>query len=114
MDLAHRIRSPSETHSGSWSFAWSWLLGFGLIAYLGFNGGGFDPLVGNQVGIAVWWVLLFAVLVGALPRRRPGTLALCALGLLAAFALWTALSLRWTESTEKTAADVAAVATLLG
>jgi hypothetical protein len=93
---------------------WSWLLGFGLVVYLGLNGGGFDPLVGNQVGIAVWWVLLFAVAVGALPRRRPGTLALCALGLLAAFALWTALSLRWTESTEKTATDLAAMATLLG
>jgi O-antigen ligase len=114
MDQAHTIRSPNETRPASWSFVWQWLLGFGLVVYLGLNGGGFDPLVGNQVGIAVWWVLLFAVAVGALPRRRPGTLALCALGLLALFALWTALSLRWTESTEKTATDVAAVATLLG
>jgi O-Antigen ligase len=93
---------------------WPWLLGFGLVAYLGLNGGGFDPLVGSQVGIAVWWVLLLAVAVGAVPRRRPGTLALCALGLLAGFVLWTALSLRWTESTEKTATDLARVATLLG
>lgn len=93
---------------------WPWLLGFVVVLYLGLNGGGFDPLVGNQVGIAVWWVLLFAVAVGVLPGRRPGTLALCALGLLAAFALWTALSLRWTESTEKTATDLASVATILG
>ncbi len=114
MDRAHTIRSSNETPPGSWSFVWPWLLGFVLVAYLGLNGGGFDALVGNQVGIAVWWVLLFAVAVGALPRRRPGTLALCALGLLAAFALWTALSLRWTESTEKTATDLASVATLLG
>jgi O-antigen ligase len=114
MDQAHTIQSPSETQPGAWSFVWPWLLGFGLVLYLGLNGGGFDPVVGNQVGIAVWWVLLFAVAVGALPRRRPGTLALCGLGLLGAFALWTALSLRWTESTEKTAADLAAVATLLG
>jgi O-antigen ligase len=114
MDLAHSNRPPHETRLASWSFVWPWLLRFGLVAYLGLNGGGFDPLVGNQVGIAVWWVLLFAVAVGVLPRRRPGTLALCALGLLAAFALWTALSLRWTESTEKTATDLASVATLLG
>lgn len=114
MDLAHTIRSPNETQPGGWSFAWPWLLGFVLVAYLGLNGGGFDALVGNQVGIAVWWILLFAVAVGALPKRRPGTLALCALGLLGAFALWTALSLRWTESTEKTATDLASVATLFG
>jgi hypothetical protein len=114
MDPAHSIRSPHATRPGGWSFVWQWLLGFALITYLGLNGGGYDPLVGNQVGIAVWWVLLFAVAVGALPRRRPGTLALCALGLLGAFALWTALSLRWTESTEKTATDLASVATLLG
>jgi hypothetical protein len=114
MDLASTIRSPFGTPSAGWSFAWSWLLGFGLVVYLGLNGGGFDSLVGDQVGIAIWWILLFAVAVGALPRRRPGTLALCVLGLLAAFALWTAFSLRWTESTEKTAADLARIASLLG
>jgi hypothetical protein len=103
-----------KTRATDWSFAWPWLLGFGLIAYLGLNGGGFDPLLSGQVGIAIWWILLLAVLVGALPRRRPGTIALCALGLFAAFALWTALSLRWTESSEKTAADLAQVATFLG
>jgi hypothetical protein len=114
MDLAHTNRSPTETRPGSWSFVWPWLLGFGSVAYLGLNGGGFDPLVGSQVGIAVWWIVIFAVAVGAVPRRRPGTLALCALGLLTAFVLWTALSLRWTESTEKTATDLARLATLLG
>jgi tetratricopeptide (TPR) repeat protein len=114
MDQGHTPSAPDETRSRAWSFVWPLLLGFVLVVYLGLNGGGFDALVGNQVGIAVWWVLLFAVAVGALPRRRPGTLALCALGLLTAFALWTALSLRWTESTEKTATDVASVATLLG
>lgn len=97
-----------------WSAVWTWLLCFGLIAYLGLEGGGFDPLVHDQVGIAVWWVLLAGVLVGALPRRRPGALAWIALGLLAALATWTALSLGWTESTDKTFAEVARAATYLG
>jgi len=114
MDLASTIRSPFGTHADGWSFVWTWALGFGLIVYLGLNGGGFDPLVSGQVGIAIWWILLLAVLVGALPRRQPGRVALCALGLLAAFVLWTALSLRWTESTEKTATDLARVLTILG
>jgi hypothetical protein len=97
-----------------WSAVWTWALCFGLVAYLGLDGGGYDPLVHDQVGIAVWWVLLGGVLVGALPRRRPGTPALVALGLLAGFVLWTALSLSWTDSTEKTAADLARVAGYAG
>jgi hypothetical protein len=97
-----------------WGGVWTWFFCFGLIAYLGLKGGGYDPLVHDQVGIAVWWVLLAGVLAGALPNRRPGTLALAGLGLLAAFVAWTALSLTWTESVEKTSADLARVATYLG
>jgi hypothetical protein len=97
-----------------WSIIWPWALGFGLTVYLGLNGGGFDPLVDDQVGIAAWWVLLFAVAVAALPRLRLGPLAWCGLAVLAAFVIWTGLSLTWTESTEKTALDLARVATYLG
>lgn len=104
LDLGRRI---------DWDTVSTWVLGFGLIVYLGLKGGGFDPLVHDQVGIAVWWVLVAAVLVGALPRRQPGTLAWCALGLLTAFVAWTALSLTWTESTEQTSADIAQIATYL-
>ena len=80
----------------------------------GLKGGGYDPLVHDQVGIAVWWILLAGVLVGALPRRRFGPLAWAAAGLLAAFVAWTALSLVWTESVDRTWADTARVATYLG
>jgi hypothetical protein len=97
-----------------WDAVWTWLLGFGLVVYLGLKGGGYDPLVHDQAGIAVWWVVLAGVAIGAFPRRRLGTLAWCALGLFAAFAVWTALSLGWTDSADKTAADVARVATYLG
>ena len=97
-----------------WDGVWTWVLGFGLVAYLGLKGGGYDPLVHDQVGIAVWWVVLAGVLIGAFPRRRLGVLAWCVLGLFAAFAVWTALSLGWTDSADKTAADLARVATYLG
>lgn len=97
-----------------WSAVWTWLLGFGLVAYLGLEGGGFDPLVHDRVGIVVWWVLLAAVLVGAAPRMRIGPLAWSAAGLLLCFVLWTALSLVWTESSEKTLAELALLATYLG
>jgi len=97
-----------------WGAVATWALGFGLIAYLGLEGGGYDPLVHDRVGIAIWWILLVGVAVGALPRRRPPALACAALGLLAAFVVWMALSLSWTESAERTFADVARVAGYLG
>lgn len=97
-----------------WDAVVTWVLCFGLVAYLGIDGGGYDPLTHDQVGIAVWWVLLVGVLVGALPRIGPTRLALVALGLLAAFVAWTALSLIWTESAEGTSAELARMLTYLG
>jgi hypothetical protein len=91
-----------------------WLLGFGLTVYLGLKGGGYDPLVNDQAGIVVWWIVLAGLLVGAFPRRRLGVLGWSTLGLLAAFVAWTALSLGWTESADKTSADLARVASYLG
>jgi O-Antigen ligase len=117
MDAASmRPRAAFYQQAGEldWAAVATWLLCFGLVAYLGLKGGGYDPLVHDQVGIAVWWALLAGVLVGALPRRRPPALAWAALGLLAAFVVWTALSLTWTESVERTATDLARVATYLG
>ena len=90
-----------------WAAAASWALCFGLVLFLGLEGGGYDPLVHDQVGIAAWWALLATVAAGLLPRRRLGPAALGALGLLVAFALWIGLSLIWTESVEKTFTDFA-------
>jgi O-antigen ligase len=100
-----RTREPGL----SWTIALIWLLGFGAVFYLGMKGGGYDPLVHDQIGIVAWWLVLALVLVGALPRRRPGPLALCALGVFGAFVAWTALSLTWTESSERTLADLARI-----
>ncbi len=111
------MRSGAEQEDArrvDWSAVATWALGFGLIVYLGLEGGGYDPLVHDRVGIAIWWVLLAGVVVGALPRRRPPALACIALALFAAFVVWTALSLTWTESAERTSADLARVAGYLG
>ncbi|HEX3730042.1 MAG TPA: hypothetical protein VHV47_09570, partial [Opitutaceae bacterium] len=65
-----------------WNAVTTWVLCFGVVAFLGIDGGGYDQLVHSQVGIAVWWVLLLGVLVGALPRLLPTRLALLAVGAL--------------------------------
>lgn len=105
---------PGLARDIEWNSLAVWLLGFGLVSYLGLKGGGYDPLVHGQVGIAVWWILLVGVLIGALPTGKMGVLAWATLGLLAVFVAWTALSLGWTESTERTSADLARVAAYIG
>src|SRR3954470_13553257 len=88
----------------------AWLLGFALVAYLSFSNGGYDAVVRDQVGIAVWWLVLLGAAIGVLPLRLSRT-AWMAVGLLAAFALWTALSASWSESAERAWGDAAKVAT---
>jgi O-Antigen ligase len=117
-DAAPGEKSGGGDSSGaprlSWDIALTWLLGFAAVVYLGLEGGGYDSLVSGQVGILVWWVLLGTVLVGALPRRRPSPVALATIAIFGAFLAWTALSLNWTESSERTFAEIARLSTYLG
>lgn len=92
----------------------TWVLGFALILYLSLQGGGYDPIVRGEVGVAVWWLALCAVASGALPLPLRNRAAIVLTMLLGAFAVWTALSLGWTASSERTATELARVATYLG
>jgi hypothetical protein len=109
-----RVKPANWLRGADWSAIALWGLCFGLVVYLGLDGGGYDALVHDRVGLAVWWAVLALALAGALPRQRPSPLAWAALGLFAAFTVWTGLSLVWTESTERTAADLARLAGFLG
>lgn len=91
-----------------------WLLGFGSVLYLALTGGGYDPIVSGQAGIAIWWVVIVGVLAGALPVRKPARLALVAIGLLAAMAIWTGIGLLSTESEERTSRELSRVFAYLG
>jgi hypothetical protein len=91
-----------------------WLLGFGLVVFLGLNGGGYAPIVRDQLGIAVWWGVLLGLAVGALPLNRLRYGSWLALGLLAAYVGWVALSCIWTDATHNTLEDVGKVVTYLG
>jgi Flp pilus assembly protein TadD len=91
-----------------------WLIAALLIVYLALNNGGYGVIERSEVGIVVWWVVLVGTLAGALPAAggtRTGRLILV---VLAAFAGWTALSLGWSESSERTATELARVAVYLG
>jgi O-antigen ligase len=91
-----------------------WLLGFLLIVYLGLNGGGYESVVRDQVGIAVWWGVLLGLAVGALPLRKLRRNAWVALGALAAYVAWVALSSTWSSTVDGSFADLGRVTTYLG
>src|SRR5919204_5079442 len=92
----------------------AWTIPFAAVLYLGLRGGGYDSVVHDQVGIALWWFVLLGAAVGALSAARLSRAALVALALLGAFTVWTALGMGWASSSERAAVEVARVATYLG
>ena len=92
----------------------AWLIPALLIVYLSLQNGGYDTIAREEVGVVVWWGLLIAFAVGALPIPGISRSAKWLVGLLAALALWTAFSLAWSESDERSALELARVVTYLG
>ncbi|MDX6615643.1 MAG: hypothetical protein QOD60_734 [Solirubrobacterales bacterium] len=92
----------------------TWALPFVLTVYLGLKGGGYDIVVRNEVGIAVWWIVLLGALTGVLPSFRLGRIGWVGLGLLTAFATWTTLGIAWSSSAERSVVEASRVAIYLG
>ena len=92
----------------------AWLVPAVAIVYLALNNGGYGVVERSEIGIAVWWLLLVGTLVGALPIAGGTNAGRALLIVLAAFAAWTALSLTWTESEERTSIELARTLTYLG
>lgn len=95
-------------------FIAAWLLSFAIVLYLALDGGGYDLVVRNQVGIAVWWGVLLCGVLGLLPNRPRGRIAWIAAGGLGCFLLWTGLGVTWSVSTERSFAELSRVACYLG
>lgn len=92
----------------------TWLIPFVLVLYLALNNGGYDAIERDAIGIAVWWAVLVGTALSVLAVAGWARSGWVTLGLLTAFAAWTALSFIWTESDERTATELARVATYLG
>lgn len=107
-------RRHRESPRRDWGEVATWLLAALLVVYLGLKHGGYDPIPRDQLGIAIWWAVLVGVAVEALPVPGRTRASLAALLLLGGFTAWTALSLGWTESSERTATELARVTTYLG
>ncbi len=95
-------------------FVVGWALPFVLVLYLALRRGGYDAEIWSEVGIILWAVVLIGALAGILPARRLSRQAWIAFGLLGAFCAWTALSLIWTESAERSFDEAARLVMLVG
>src|SRR2546421_1353572 len=85
-----------------------------LVLYYALRGGSYDIVVRQEEALAVWWVLGLGYLFGLLPRTRPPRALLVPVAALFLFAVWTAFSLIWTESSERTFAELARVLHYVG
>lgn len=91
-----------------------WLAVFGMVFCVALEDGGYFDGLRSQVGILVWWAVLLGVAIGFLPFRRPSLQSWIAIASFGLFTLWVAASLIWTESAERTDADIGRFAMLLG
>lgn len=84
----------------------AWTLGFAGPLYLAMHGGGYEAVLRDQAGIALWWIVLAGAIVGALPAARPSRAQLIALGALVAFAAWTGIGAWWSQSSGRTVEEL--------
>src|SRR5215467_1217172 len=69
---------------------------------LSYANGGFDWTTRSYAGIAAWWLLGAGAAIGiASARAGVNRLALIALGLFGAFAVWTLISINWATDAER-------------
>lgn len=89
----------------------AWTLGFAAPLYLALRGGGYEALLRDQVGLVLWWIVLLGVLLGVLPATRLSRHQRLTLAALVAFAAWTGLSALWSQSGERTVAELSRLST---
>jgi O-antigen ligase len=82
------------------------VLGLVLVVWLALSGGGFEPVDFGSVGFALWATIALLLLFGQIPDARPSPAMKKAMIAFACLVGWSALSLLWTESVERTAAEL--------
>lgn len=85
-----------------------------VVAVLALNGGGYDIVIRQQVALVIWCTIAVGFLLGILPRAAPDRSSLVPLVAAVALVGWMALSFLWTESDERTTAEIARLLGYLG
>ena len=79
----------------------------GLLFAYAIDAGAYDLIARQRFGLLVWWSLLLVAALGLRPLRRPGVPVALTLFALGGLALLAAVSLSWSQSDERTLAEVA-------
>src|SRR5829696_5502795 len=85
-------------------------LAAGVVLYYALRAGSYDIVVRQADALVVWLILGLGFALGLLPRARLPRLWLVPFAAFVLLAFWTALSLTWSDSAERTLAEVARVA----
>jgi hypothetical protein len=92
----------------------TWLIAAASVTYIGLEGGGYATTVWASVGVIFCWGALVGALLALGRACRPTRAGWLIIGALAALTVWSAVSLIWSESAERTLTGVARDATYLG
>jgi hypothetical protein len=77
--------------------------------YYALRGGSYDIVVRQEEAIVIWLVVGLGYGLAIFPRSRPPRGVLLPLGAIALLALWIAIGFSWTDSDERTLAELARV-----
>jgi O-Antigen ligase len=108
---------PETAPEGTWARvgpAVVFLATAGLLVLYALRGGSYDIVVRQEMGLAVWWLLGLGFALGVLPRAPIPPLRLMGAAALLLFAVWIAIGLGSTESSERTTAELARVVAYVG
>jgi O-antigen ligase len=105
---------PSAAATPSSSTRWkplavAFVIAGAVVLAVALPGGTFDPVLREEYGIVIWTILGIGYAIGLLPRAMPGRASLVLMGVLLVYGAWTALSLGWTESSERTTLEITRV-----
>ena len=109
--------NPSRAAAAGWGGVVAgigYALPFVLVLYLSLAGGGYDGVVYGEVGILCWWLVGLGALTGLLPFAPLGRAGWALLAVLGLFCLWTALGISWSDSSERSVAELGRVVAYLG
>ncbi len=87
---------------------------FTLVLLYALRGGAYDVIVFESYGLVIWCLIAVGIVVGLLPRSRPSRATVLLLAALLGYAIWTGISLAWTESAERTTIELARTVDYLG
>ena len=87
----------------------------GLVVLYAMRGGGsYDVVVRQEMGLAIWWILGLGFAFGVLPRRPLRLVDASGVAALLALGVWVAIGFGWTESDERTTAELARIVAYAG